>query len=196
MVRHRKPPSHTWRTFLENHVKTMVSVDFLEGTEDLDTKQEVFDAFEAVVDPAVPIASNTSALPISMLQQSRRHPGRFVGMHWAEPALERAAELTRRLDKDPCLVQRDVPGFIVNRLGYTMYREAVHLLETGVADVETIDRSFRNACGLWASLCGPFRWGHARHAAHAEQLAGAAADARKSAGVLHEQAWSLFKKRP
>jgi 3-hydroxybutyryl-CoA dehydrogenase len=39
-----------------------------------------------------------------------------------------------------------------------MYREALHLLETGVADAETIDRSFRNACGLWATLCGPFRW--------------------------------------
>src|SRR5262249_9049420 len=39
-----------------------------------------------------------------------------------------------------------------------MYREAAYLLETGVADVETIDRSFRNAFGLWASICGPFRW--------------------------------------
>ena len=210
-------------------------------TEELATKQEVFDALESVVDPAVPIASNTSALPISLLQQSRRHPGRFLGMHWAEPAhatrflelirgaatadaaLERAAELARRLDKDPCLVQRDVPGFIVNRLGYAMYREAVHMLETGVADVETIDRAFRNACGLWASLCGPFRW--------LDITGGPGLYARAMRGVLptlnnspelpptlenppesfyryapgeverwheqlHEQAWSLFRKRP
>jgi 3-hydroxybutyryl-CoA dehydrogenase len=47
-------------------------------------------------------------------------------------------------------VQRDVPGFIVNRLGCAMYREAAPLLETGVADLETIDRSIRQACGLWA----------------------------------------------
>jgi 3-hydroxybutyryl-CoA dehydrogenase len=39
-----------------------------------------------------------------------------------------------------------------------MYREALHLLETGVADAETIDRSVRNALGLWATVCGPFRW--------------------------------------
>jgi 3-hydroxybutyryl-CoA dehydrogenase len=39
-----------------------------------------------------------------------------------------------------------------------MFREALHLLETGVADAATIDRSFRNAVGLWATFAGPFRW--------------------------------------
>ena len=144
--------------------------------EDLGIKQRVYDEIEAAVAPDVPIASNTSALPISLLQKARKHPERFLGMHWAEPAYSTrflelirgestsdaafasSAELARLTGKDPALVQKDVPGFIVNRLGYAMYREALHLLETGVADVETIDRSFRNACGLWATLCGPFRW--------------------------------------
>lgn len=144
--------------------------------EDFAVKQQVFDQIEAAVPASVPIASNTSAIPISLLQNGRAHPERFLGMHWAEPAyatrflelirgertgddaLQAAAALGRRTGKDPCIVRKDVPGFIVNRLGYAMYREALHLLETGVADVETIDRSFRNACGLWASLCGPFRW--------------------------------------
>ena len=52
----------------------------------------------------------------------------------------------------------DTPGFIVNRLAYAMYREAAYLVEQGIADVETVDRSFRNACGLWATMCGPFQW--------------------------------------
>ena len=56
------------------------------------------------------------------------------------------------------MVEKDVPAFIVNRIGYAMYREAVNVLEMGVADVETIDRSVRNALGLWATMCGPFRW--------------------------------------
>ena len=55
-------------------------------------------------------------------------------------------------------MQKDVPAFIVNRLGYALYREALNLLESGVADVETIDHSCRNALGLWATICGPFRW--------------------------------------
>lgn len=145
-------------------------------TEDLATKQGVFDQLEEVLEPTAPIASNTSALPIGILQKPRRHPSRFLGMHWAEPAyatrflelicgeqtsvaaLRHAEALGREVGKEPCIVERDIPGFIVNRLGYAMYREAVHLLESGVANVETIDRSFQNACGLWASLCGPFRW--------------------------------------
>jgi 3-hydroxybutyryl-CoA dehydrogenase len=144
--------------------------------EDPAAKSALFDRIEAVVRPEVPVASNTSALPISALQRDRRHPERFVGMHWAEPAhvtrfmelirgeqtsdeaLDAAAVLARQIGKEPSVVQRELPGFIVNRIGYAMYREALHLLATGVADVETIDRSCRNAFGMWATLCGPFRW--------------------------------------
>lgn len=144
--------------------------------EDLAVKNSVFETLEAVVGPDVPIASNTSALPISLLQKPRKHPERFLGMHWAEPAyatrfmelirgeqtgdqaFEKAIALARASGKDPSLVRKDVPGFIVNRLGYAMYREALNLLEMGVADAESIDRAFSNAFGLWATFCGPFRW--------------------------------------
>jgi 3-hydroxybutyryl-CoA dehydrogenase len=144
--------------------------------EDLAVKRRVFDDLEDIVGADVPIATNTSALPITILQQGRKHPSRFLGMHWAEPAyitrfleiirgeqtsdaaIGLAVELGRATDKESCIVKKDIPGFIANRLGYAMYREAANLLELGVGDVETIDRSFRNACGLWATLCGPFRW--------------------------------------
>lgn len=144
--------------------------------EDMAVKQEIYDLIESIVRPDVPIASNTSALPISDLQRDRRHPERFVGMHWSENAhatrfmelirgeqtsdeiLTTVADLAHRLGKEPSLVRKDVPAFICNRIGYAMYREAVHILEMGVADVETIDRTVRNAFGLWAAMCGPFRW--------------------------------------
>jgi len=144
--------------------------------EDLGAKQKLFDEIEAVVGATVPIASNTSALPITALQRGRKHPERFIGTHWAEPChltrflevirgeqtndttADAAMELARRAGKDPCLVRKDVDGFIVNRLGYAMYREAFWLLENGVADVDTIDRSFRNALCVFANIAGPFRW--------------------------------------
>lgn len=144
--------------------------------EDLGVKQQVYEGLEAVLTPDAPIASNSSAIPITVLQSGRRNPARFVGMHWAAPAyvtrflevirgaftsdqaVEAATRLGSRCGKEPCVVRKDVPGFIVNRLAYAMYREAAHLVETGVADVETVDRAFRDGCGLWASLCGPFRW--------------------------------------
>lgn len=145
-------------------------------TEDVEIKGFVFDEIERVVGADVPVASNTSAIPISLMQRSRKRPERFLGMHWAEPAhatrflelirgdqtddaaFERAIALAVRCGKEPSFVNRDVPGFIANRLGYALYREALHLVESGVADAETIDRSFRNSVGLWATLCGPLRW--------------------------------------
>jgi 3-hydroxybutyryl-CoA dehydrogenase len=144
--------------------------------EDLPLKLQVFQALEEVVGPDVPIASNTSALPITHLQEGRTHPARFLGMHFAEPvyatrfleiirgrqtseaSIALALELGRAMGKEPCIVNHDIAGFIVNRLGYAMYREAANLLELGIGDVETIDRAVRNALGLWATLCGPFRW--------------------------------------
>jgi 3-hydroxybutyryl-CoA dehydrogenase len=144
--------------------------------EDLDAKRTLSGEIEGVVGPTVPIASNTSALPISRLQEGRRPPGRFVGMHWAEPChltrfleivrgeqtddatADAAMDLARRAGKDPSLVRKDVEGSIVNPIGYAMFREAFWLLENGVADVETIDRSFRNALSVWANIAGPFRW--------------------------------------
>ncbi|MEX0643382.1 MAG: 3-hydroxyacyl-CoA dehydrogenase family protein [Pirellulales bacterium] len=144
--------------------------------EDLLVKHAVFDRIESVIRNTVPVASNTSALPISVLQQGRRHPERFVGMHWAQPchatqfleiirgdqtsdeAVRFVASFGRCVGKEPSIILKDVPGFIANRLGYAVHREALHLLEMGVADVETIDRSYRNAVGIWATLCGPFRW--------------------------------------
>lgn len=145
-------------------------------TEDVATKEAVFDSLESLLSPTTVIATNTSAIPISQLQQRRKVPARFVGMHWAEPAhatrfmelirgektseeaLQTASVMGRRLGKEPCICQRDIPGFIVNRIGYAMYREALNLLQSGVADAATIDCAMRNALGLWASLCGPLRW--------------------------------------
>jgi 3-hydroxybutyryl-CoA dehydrogenase len=144
--------------------------------EDMNAKLKLFDEIERVVGPTIPIASNTSALPITMLQRGRMHPQRFIGTHWAEPCyLTRflevirgeqtddatagaAMDLAKRAGKDPSLVRKDVEGFIVNRIGYAIYREAFWLLENGVADVETIDRAFRNATSIWANIAGPFRW--------------------------------------
>lgn len=144
--------------------------------EDLATKRIVFDEVERAVAPDVPIGSNTSAIPITQLQESLRYGERLLGTHWFEPAhvtrflelipgvhtsadtMNAASTIARRCGKEPSLLAKDIPGFIVNRLAYALYREALNILELGVADAETIDRSFRNACGVWSTIFGPFRW--------------------------------------
>jgi 3-hydroxybutyryl-CoA dehydrogenase len=144
--------------------------------EDLALKRALYEEIETAVPARTVIASNTSSLPITVLQTGRRHPERFVGMHWGEPAqimryLEiipgrhtspRTLRLTRLLGelcgKEPTVLREDIRGFLSNRMMYAMIREACYLVEAGIADLETVDRSFRNDIGWWALLAGPFRW--------------------------------------
>jgi 3-hydroxybutyryl-CoA dehydrogenase len=145
-------------------------------TEDLAAKRAVFAALEAILAPDAIIASNTSAIPITLLQQGLAHPERLFGVHWAEPAhLTRFLEiiagdasepargealhaLAAHWGKEPTLVRRDIRGFVTNRIMYAMIREAFHIVESGAATVEDVDRSVRNDIGAWATLAGPFRW--------------------------------------
>lgn len=159
-------------------IEELASCDFVIETvrEDLALKRRIYDALEACLVPRAIIASNTSSIPIGILQEGRKRPDRFIGMHWGEPAQilryleiipgdqtsKRTLRLTRELGlrcgKAPTVLNYDVRGFISNRLMYAMIREAFHLVETGVADIETVDRSFRNDIGWWAAIAGPFRW--------------------------------------
>jgi 3-hydroxybutyryl-CoA dehydrogenase len=145
-------------------------------TEDLEIKRSVLTEIARVVRQSVPIASNTSAFRITELQQSLEQPARIVGMHFLAPChqtrfleiirgrytddqtIAAAISLGSRIGKQPSLVNRDVDGFIVNRLAYALLREALHLLEAGVADAPTIDRAFCNSVGFWSPIAGPFRW--------------------------------------
>ena len=145
-------------------------------TEDFRAKKETFEKIESVVPADALIASNTSAIPISDLQKGCRHPERVIGMHWAEPchvtrfmeiicgsatsgeSAERAVMLAQTWGKEPALVRKDVRGFIANRISYAMFREAIHLVESGVATVEDVDSSLRNDVGFWITFAGPFRY--------------------------------------
>lgn len=139
-------------------------------------KQEIYLKITKTVTEACVIASNTSAIPISYLQQYVPRPERFLGIHWSEPAymtrfLEvicgeqtslSCAEWVCRLAlqywrKEPTLLRRDVPGFITNRLMYAVYREGLALSEKGEATIEDVDKAFRYDAGSWMTLMGIFR---------------------------------------
>lgn len=144
--------------------------------ENIDIKRAVYAKIEAVVSDETIITSNTSAIPISLLQKETRLPARFLGLHWMEPSHttrfleiicgdlsdvrhgEWLYELSHCWGKEPILVRKDIRGFITNRLMYAMYREAFNLVENGYATVEDVDRACRNSPGYWMTLVGLFRW--------------------------------------
>lgn len=144
--------------------------------ENVAEKRLVFKQLEAVLPATAIIGSNTSAIPVSVLQLELKHPERLLGIHWAEPAhitrfmevicgnqsavqyAEKIIALAEGWGKEPSLLKKDIRGFITNRLMYAMLREAFHLVEKGFATVEDIDRSLRNDLGYWITFAGPFRF--------------------------------------
>ncbi|MDF9798943.1 3-hydroxybutyryl-CoA dehydrogenase [Catalinimonas alkaloidigena] len=141
----------------------------------LEIKTEVYHKIaEAIEDDAI-VASNTSAIPISVLQKNIPNPKRFLGIHWGEPAyLSRFLEivcgeqtdinkakwaktLAPYWSKEPTLLRKDIRGFVTNRLMYSIYREALTLVEEGETTLEDTDKVFRYDAGSWITLMGLFR---------------------------------------
>jgi 3-hydroxybutyryl-CoA dehydrogenase len=144
--------------------------------ENLEIKKSVYQKIESNIKADAILTSNTSAIPISILQLQTAHPERFLGLHWAEPSHttrfleiicgelsdvkmgEYLYKIAHAWGKEPTLVRKDIRGFISNRLMYAMYREAFHLVENGYASIEDVDRACRNNAGYWMTLVGVFRW--------------------------------------
>jgi 3-hydroxybutyryl-CoA dehydrogenase len=140
-----------------------------------EVKKAVYSKIESVVKEDAIIASNTSAIPITELQQYVSRPGRFLGIHWAEPSYmtrfmeitcgEKTAaqsadwvfELAHDWGKEPTLLKKDLRGFVTNRLMYAIYREGLHLVDNGDATLEDLDKAFRYDAGSWMTLMGIFR---------------------------------------
>ncbi|MET9843322.1 3-hydroxyacyl-CoA dehydrogenase [Streptomyces ossamyceticus] len=136
--------------------------------ERLDVKQELFRALEDVVDDDCLLATNTSSLSVTAIGGALRNPGRFVGLHFFNPApllplvevvsgfatdvtsATRAYEMARAWGKTP-VACADTPGFIVNRIARPFYAEAFAVYESQAADPATIDAVLRE--------CGGFRMG-------------------------------------
>ncbi|MCC6289261.1 MAG: 3-hydroxyacyl-CoA dehydrogenase family protein [Chitinophagaceae bacterium] len=144
--------------------------------ENIDIKKSVYKKIEDIIAPNALMTSNTSAIPISLLQEQTTRPERFFGLHWAEPSHttrfleiicgnksdikkgEYLYKLSHNWGKEPTLVRKDIRGFITNRVMYAAYREAISLVENGYATVEDVDRACRNNAGYWMTLVGVFRW--------------------------------------
>ena len=138
--------------------------------ERLDVKQSLFAELESIVVEAAVLVSNTSSLSITAIAARLKHPGRFAGYHFFNPAplmkvveviagLKTASsvcaglsEYARQMGHTPVLAQ-DTPGFIVNHAGRGYGTEALRIVSEGIADFATIDRILRDQAGF---KLGPF----------------------------------------
>jgi 3-hydroxybutyryl-CoA dehydrogenase len=127
--------------------------------EKLDVKQDIFRQVDQVAKPAALIASNTSAIPIT------ERPELVLGLHFFSPVpmmqavevikgiatSDQTAEIGREfvlaIGKEPIMVNRDVAGFVINRINFPSTIEAMRLVEAGIATVEDIDKGLRLGSG-------------------------------------------------
>jgi 3-hydroxybutyryl-CoA dehydrogenase len=138
--------------------------------EKLDIKQKLFADLEAIVSAKCILASNTSSLSIAAISSVLNNKGRFLGIHFFNPAtimplveiipnfttdyniVEHATALIQSWKKTTVLA-KDTPGFIVNRIARPFYGEALRIYEEGIADFATIDWAMKNVGGF---KMGPF----------------------------------------
>jgi len=141
--------------------------------ERLALKQQLFVQFEGCLPVDAILATNTSGLRITDIAAVCKHPERVGGMHWANPAEivplvevirgERTSDntvdviyrVTEKLGKAPVVVNKDIPGFVSNRLQYAVFREALHLVETGVVSAQDVDRTLKCGVGFRYPWLGP-----------------------------------------
>ena len=134
-------------------------------------KRGIFQELDSISRPETPLATNTSSIPITRLAENTRRPERVLGLHFFGPVplmglvevvkgektspeiFERGAAFVESLGKTPVRVQQDIPGFVMNRIFSAALREAVDLVDQGIATPEDVDVGMRLGYG-WNA--GPF----------------------------------------
>ncbi len=141
--------------------------------EKVDIKQKFWSEVEGIVSDDTILATNTSGLSITEIGEKLNKKDRFIGMHfWNPPHIIPLVELTKGdytsdetvdkmmkivkdIDKEPVIVKKDTPGFIGNRLQFAVFREALNILDQGIASAEDIDKAMKYGPGFRYPIIGP-----------------------------------------
>jgi 3-hydroxybutyryl-CoA dehydrogenase len=142
-------------------------------SENLELKQKLFQEMETCCAPDTILASNTSVISITEIAKNTKHKERVVGTHfWFPPYLIPLVEvvkgretsdktvdftfdLMKRAGKYPIKCLKDVPGFVANRLQHALWREAISIVDNGIADAATVDDAIKHSFGIRLSVLGP-----------------------------------------
>lgn len=142
--------------------------------EKMDIKQDYWKEVEEIAKEDCIFATNTSGLSINGICSKLKNKKRFIGMHWWNPPhiiplieLIKADETTEetvtvlkelvdKIGKESVVVLKDVNGFIGNRIQFAVYREALKIVEEGIATVEDVDKAMKFGPGFRYPVLGPF----------------------------------------
>lgn len=143
--------------------------------EKLELKQRVFADFERHVSAEAVLSSNTSGIPITKIAAELEHPERVIGLHWSNPphlipmievipgertgeeAVAASKTLIERIGYYPSLLNKEVPGFVENRVLYAILRECLALVDEGVVDAEELDLNVKWGIGYKLAVIPPMQ---------------------------------------
>ena len=141
--------------------------------ENLALKQDIFQRVEDLCRPEAILASNTSSLTLKDIGARVKNKQRLVTTHWFNPpqlvptvevvrgeettdeTLQAAYDLLMKIRKVPVKLNRELPGFLVNRIQMALAREVLDLFEKGIASAEDIDRAIKGSIGFRLASIGP-----------------------------------------
>jgi 3-hydroxybutyryl-CoA dehydrogenase len=141
--------------------------------ENLKVKQDLFKELDQMCPSDVILATNTSVISITAIASEARNRDRIVGTHfWFPPYLiplvevvkgrdtaDKTMEITyqfmKKAGKYPIKCLKDVPGFVANRLQHALWREAISIVERGIADAATVDDAIKQSFGIRIPVLGP-----------------------------------------
>ncbi len=141
--------------------------------EDLKVKQDLFNELDERCPGDVILATNTSVISITAIASKAKNRSRIVGTHfWFPPYLiplvevvkgkdtssetmETTYQFMKKAGKYPIKCLKDVPGFVANRLQHALWREAISIVEKGIADAATVDDAIKQSFGVRIPVLGP-----------------------------------------
>ena len=142
-------------------------------SENLAMKQDLFVELDRLCREDAILCSNTSVMSITEIGAKAKRRDRIVGTHFYQPPflvplvevvrteftapayMDAIFDLLKSAGKVPVRVQRDVPGFIANRMQHALWREAFALIDEGICDAATVDTAIANSFGLRLPVLGP-----------------------------------------
>ena len=150
-----------------------------QGPENIGFKASIWPTVEEHCSLDCLLWSSTSGIPASAQSKNMRDPARLLVVHPYNPPhimpllevvpsavtkpelVTRTVEFWRCLDREPVVIKKEVTGFVANRLAFALFREAIHLVNDGVASVEDIDKVVQASMGPRWTVAGPFKSYHA-----------------------------------
>jgi 3-hydroxybutyryl-CoA dehydrogenase len=141
--------------------------------ENLKVKQDLFKELDQMCPRDVILATNTSVISITAIASEAQNRDRIIGTHfWFPPYLIPLVEVVKGKDtsdetmeityqfmkeagKHPIKCLKDVPGFVANRLQHALWREAISIVEKGIADAATVDDAIKQSFGIRIPVLGP-----------------------------------------